>query len=38
MTEFIGRKFELEALENLYLKKNASLVVIKGRRRIGNSR
>jgi len=35
---FIGRKNELETLNALFLKKSASLVVIKGRRRIGKSR
>lgn len=35
---FIGRKVELERLEALYQKKSPSLVVIKGRRRIGKSR
>ena len=38
MNSFVGRKKELKQL-NLLLKKNsASLVVIKGRRRIGKSR
>ena len=38
MTKFIGRKHELETL-NRFLKKNtASLIVIRGRRRIGKSR
>ncbi len=37
-TVFIGRKNELERLEALYKKKTASLVVVKGRRRIGKSR
>ena len=35
---FIGRKLELERLEALYKKKTPSLVVVKGRRRIGKSR
>jgi AAA+ ATPase superfamily predicted ATPase len=35
---FIGRKPELERLEALYRKKTPSLVVVKGRRRIGKSR
>lgn len=35
---FIGRKTELGRLKALYLKKAPSLVVIKGRRRIGKSR
>ena len=35
---FIGRKPELEHLEALYKKKKPSLVLIKGRRRIGKSR
>jgi len=35
---FIGRKAELEQLESLWKKKSASLVVLKGRRRIGKSR
>lgn len=35
---FVGRKKELETLETLKGKKNASLVVINGRRRIGKSR
>ncbi len=34
---FIGRKNELEKLNNLLEKKTASLVVIKGRRRIGKA-
>jgi AAA+ ATPase superfamily predicted ATPase len=32
---FIGRKPELEHLEALYKKETPSLVVVKGRRRIG---
>jgi hypothetical protein len=35
---FIGRKAELERLKTLYKKKASSLVVVKGRRRIGKSR
>jgi len=35
---FIGRKVELERLQALYKKKTPSLVVVKGRRRIGKSR
>jgi uncharacterized protein len=38
MTDFIGRKEELETLSSLIKKRSASLVVIKGRRRIGKSR
>ncbi len=40
MTEnvFVGRKKELEELNALLNKKTASLVVVKGRRRIGKSR
>lgn len=38
MTRFIGRKRELESLKGLLQKKSASLVVIRGRRRIGKSR
>jgi len=37
-TKFIGREAELEALNDLLTKKTASLVVIKGRRRIGKTR
>jgi len=36
--KFIGRRKELDALEVLLKKKSASLVVIRGRRRIGKSR
>lgn len=36
--EFIGRKKELSSLDLLLKKKSASLVVIRGRRRIGKSR
>jgi AAA+ ATPase superfamily predicted ATPase len=35
---FIGRKRELRMLEELFKKKSASLVIIRGRRRIGKSR
>ncbi len=35
---FIGRKRELRLLSELFQKKSASLVVIRGRRRIGKSR
>ena len=38
MTRFVGRKDELEGLCALTQKKSASLVVVKGRRRIGKSR
>jgi len=38
MTRFIGREKELESLKGLFRKKSASLVVIRGRRRIGKSR
>ena len=38
MTAFIGRKKELSQLHLLLKKKSASLVVVKGRRRIGKSR
>ncbi len=38
MTKFIGREKEYESLIGLAHKKNASLVVIRGRRRIGKSR
>src|SRR5262249_1269726 len=38
MTTFIGRKKELDALIGLKRKATASLVVIRGRRRIGKSR
>lgn len=36
--QFIGRKRELQLLSDLFKKKAASLVVIRGRRRIGKSR
>lgn len=38
MSRFIGRENELETLKKILKKKSASLVVIKGRRRIGKSR
>jgi hypothetical protein len=38
MTKFIGRTKELGLLKGLLRKKNSSLVVIRGRRRIGKSR
>ena len=38
MTKFIGREKELESLKGLLRKKSSSLVVIRGRRRIGKSR
>ncbi len=38
MTVFIGRETELSNLKGLLKKNSASLVVIKGRRRIGKSR
>ena len=38
MSKFIGREKELEALKGLLRKKSSSLVVIRGRRRIGKSR
>lgn len=38
MEKFVGRRKELEALRGLCRKKSASLVVIRGRRRIGKSR
>jgi AAA+ ATPase superfamily predicted ATPase len=38
MAQFIGRTFELKELRALWNKQSASLVVIKGRRRIGKSR
>lgn len=37
-SNFIGREYELEVLERFLKKKTASLLVIKGRRRIGKSR
>ncbi|NRA73935.1 MAG: AAA family ATPase [Rickettsiales bacterium] len=38
MGAFIGRESELQFLRGLFKKKNASLIVIRGRRRIGKSR
>lgn len=38
MSDFLGREYEMGLLNNLLSKKTASLVVIKGRRRIGKSR
>lgn len=38
MPKFIGRNKELQLLNNLLKKRSASLIVIKGRRRIGKSR
>lgn len=38
MANFIGREKELESLKGLLRKKSSSLVVIRGRRRIGKSR
>ena len=38
MGSFIGRSSELGFLNDLFKKKNASLIVIRGRRRIGKSR
>ena len=38
MTPFYGRKKELDILRDLLSKKTASLVIVKGRRRIGKSR
>ncbi|MBI3236896.1 MAG: ATP-binding protein, partial [Chlamydiales bacterium] len=35
---FVGRKRELQMLQELFKKKASSLVVIRGRRRIGKSR
>ena len=37
MTKFIGRQKELIVLDELFKKQNASLVVLRGRRRIGKS-
>lgn len=37
-TPFIGRKEELKQLNSLLEKRSASLVVVRGRRRIGKSR
>lgn len=38
MIPFIGREIELERLKGLMSKRSASLVVVRGRRRIGKSR
>ena len=38
MTLFLGRKAELQELKTLLVKPGASLIVLKGRRRIGKSR
>ena len=38
MAAFIGRKKELKVLHQLIKKKSASLIVVRGRRRIGKSR
>lgn len=38
MTIFVGRRHELTLLDDLYTQGRSSLVVIKGRRRIGKSR
>ncbi len=38
MTPFVGRQRELQKLKDLSNRKTASLVVVKGRRRIGKSR
>ncbi|WP_342270684.1 AAA family ATPase [Rickettsia endosymbiont of Orchestes rusci] len=38
MANFVGRTNELKTLNSLFIKQSASLVVIKGRRRIGKSR
>lgn len=38
MSQFIGRKAEMQRLCKLLNKKSASLIVVKGRRRIGKSR
>src|SRR5437868_1735897 len=38
MSKFIGRDHELKTLASLLVKRSASLIVIKGRRRIGKSR
>lgn len=38
MDIFVGRKQELERLSSLLTKKSASLIVVRGRRRIGKSR
>lgn len=38
MTQFLGREQELKSLKELLLKNSSSLVVLRGRRRIGKSR
>ena len=38
MPDFFGREYELKLLNSLLAKKSASLVIVKGRRRIGKSR
>ena len=38
MTKFLGREQELQGLKELLLKNSSSLVVLRGRRRIGKSR
>lgn len=38
MTKFVGRKYELKQLKDLWKKRSSSLIVIKGRRRVGKSR
>lgn len=38
MAQFIGREKELKTLKGIHEKKSASLVILKGRRRIGKSR
>lgn len=38
MAKFIGRQEELSLLKGLASRRSASLIVIKGRRRIGKSR
>lgn len=38
MSDFIGRKNELNLLKRYFKKKSASLLVVRGRRRIGKSR
>ena len=38
IAKFIGRKEELQILKGLFNRRSASLIVIKGRRRIGKSR
>lgn len=38
ISKFVGRKKELERLRLLFKKESASIVVVKGRRRIGKSR